>query len=211
MLSPFSSKTGRNQPSNSKFPFGPSVWVRGLIRPEAGWSLAYVDWSQQEFGIAAALSGDEAMMAAYRSGDPYLTFAKQAGTVPDDATRQSHPMERELFKQCALAVQYGMAERSLSERLGKPVMVGQQLLRQHRATYPRFWKWSEAAVNCSLLGMPLQTVFGWTLHPTTKPNPRSLATFPVQANGCRNDATGRHIRHRTRHSCLCSDPRCFSH
>lgn len=183
MLSPFSSRTGRNQPSNTKFPFGPSVWVRGLIRPAEGRSLAYVDWSQQEFGIAAALSEDSAMVAAYLSGDPYLAFAKQAGAVPDNASKESHKAERELFKQCALAVQYGMAERSLAERLGRPVIVGRQLLRQHRRTYPEFWKWSEAAVNCGLLGIPLRTVFGWTLHPMANPNPRSLANFPVQANG----------------------------
>jgi DNA polymerase I len=49
--------------------------------------VAYIDWSQQEFGIAAALSGDIAMQAAYGSGDPYLDFAKQAGAVPRHATK----------------------------------------------------------------------------------------------------------------------------
>jgi DNA polymerase I-like protein with 3'-5' exonuclease and polymerase domains len=153
------------------------------MRPLDGFSLAYIDWSQQEFGIAAALSGDSSMIEAYLSGDPYLTFAKQAGAVPGDATKQSHKAERELFKQCALAVQYGMQERSLSERLGKPVIVGRQLLQQHRRTYPKFWEWSEAAVNRSLQGFPLPTTFGWTIHPTSDPNPRSVANFPVQANG----------------------------
>ena len=88
LLSPFRARTGRNQPSNSKFIFGPSVWLRGLIRPKPGWGLAYVDWSQQEFGIAAALSGDPAMMEAYRSGDPYLAFANQAGAVPKTLPRR---------------------------------------------------------------------------------------------------------------------------
>ncbi|MCA9213791.1 MAG: hypothetical protein KDB27_12040, partial [Planctomycetales bacterium] len=60
LLSPFQSRTGRNQPSNTKFVFGPSVWLRGLIKPREGFSIAYVDWSQQELGIAAALSGDPA-------------------------------------------------------------------------------------------------------------------------------------------------------
>ena len=60
LLSPFRSRTGRNQPSNSKYIFGPSVWLRGLIQPPPGHGLAYIDWSQQEFGIAAALSGDAA-------------------------------------------------------------------------------------------------------------------------------------------------------
>ena len=86
LLSAFRSRTGRNQPSNSKFIFGPSVWLRGLIKPPPGYGLAYVDWSQQEFGIAAALSGDPAMLDAYNSGDPYLAFAKQAGAVPAHAT-----------------------------------------------------------------------------------------------------------------------------
>ena len=79
ILSAFQSRTGRCQPSNTKYIFGPSVWLRGLIQPPEGWGVAYLDWSQQEFGIAAVLSGDEAMQAAYLSGDPYLEFAKQAG------------------------------------------------------------------------------------------------------------------------------------
>ena len=83
----FSSKTGRNQPSNSKFVFGLSAWLRGLIKPSPGYGLAYIDWSQQEFGIAAALSGDHRMQEAYLSGDPYLTFAKQAGAAQADATK----------------------------------------------------------------------------------------------------------------------------
>ena len=70
--------------------------------------MAYVDWSQQEFGIAASLSGDEAMMDAYRSGDPYLAFGKQAGRIPADGTKQTHGAERDLFKACVLGVQYGM-------------------------------------------------------------------------------------------------------
>ena len=90
LLSPFASRTGRNQPSNSNFIFGPSVWLRGLIRPADEMALAYVDWEQQEFGIAAALSGDAAMQSAYATGDPYLAFAKQAGAVPGDATKETH-------------------------------------------------------------------------------------------------------------------------
>lgn len=183
MLSPFRSSTSRNQPSNTKYPFGPSVWIRGLIRPQEGYSLAYIDWSQQEFGIAAALSGDSAMIDAYLSGDPYLDFAKRVKAVPPDATKASHPEIRELYKQCILAVQYGMGEYGLAERLGILVIEARELLFQHRRAFPKFWEWSEAAVNCSLLGIPLKTVFNWTLHPIPNPNPRSLANFPVQANG----------------------------
>jgi DNA polymerase I len=92
ILSAFRSRTGRNQPSNTKFIFGPSVWLRGLIKPPPGHSVAYVDWAQQEFGVAAALSGDAAMQAAYRSGDPYIDLARQAGAVPHDAAANTHPV-----------------------------------------------------------------------------------------------------------------------
>ena len=183
LLSAFRSRTGRNQPSNSKFIFGPSAWLRSLIKPGPGRAVAYVDWSQQEFGIAAALSDDAAMMEAYESGDPYLTFAKQAGAVPPDATKKSHPMERGQFKVCALAVQYGMGEQSLAQQLGEPPIVARELLRRHRRTYPAFWRWSEAAVNHAMLLGWLQTVFGWRVHVGPNPNPRSLANFPCQANG----------------------------
>lgn len=183
MLSPFASRTGRNQPSNTKYPFGPAVWIRGLIRPKDGYSLAYIDWSQQEFAIAAALSGDPVMIETYLSGDPYLHFAKMSKAVPLDATKETHSEIRDLYKQCILAVQYGMSEYGLAERLGKSIIEAKELLQQHRRTFPRFWKWSEAAVDCGLLGIPLQTVFGWTLQPVSNPNPRSLANFPVQANG----------------------------
>jgi len=183
LLSPFSARTGRNQPSNSRFIFGPSVWLRCLILPEPGWGLAYVDWSQQEFGIAAALSGDLAMMEAYKTGDPYLAFAKQAGAVPQDATKQTHEGVREQFKACVLAVQYGMGEASLAARINQPVARARQLLELHKRTYWHFWKWSDGVVDEAVLGGRLWTVFGWQIQVQGVINDRSLRNFPMQANG----------------------------
>jgi DNA polymerase-1 len=183
LLSPFQSRTGRNQPSNSRFIFGPSAWLRSLIKPAEGWAIAYVDWSQQEFGIAAAFSKDPHMAEAYRSGDPYLAFAKQAGAVPQHATKQSHKRERALFKGCTLGVQYGMGAESLAASIGETLDVARELLRLHRQTYPRFWRWSESAVDCAMVYGSLQTVFGWRLQIGSDANPRSLANFPCQANG----------------------------
>ena len=183
LLSAFRARTGRNRPSNSRFIFGPAVWLRGLIRPEPGYGLAYIDWSQQEFGIAAALSGDPHMMTAYESGDPYLSFARQARAVPESATKRSHPVIREQFKACALAVQYGMGDVSLGHRIGQPAAQARQLLRLHRETYCTFWQWSDAAVDYAYLHGHLYTTFGWTLHLGPQVNSRSLRNFPMQANG----------------------------
>jgi hypothetical protein len=184
LLTAFRSATSRNQPSNARFIFGPSVWLRGLIKPPLDHAVAYIDWAQQEFGIAAALSGDGAMLEAYASGDPYLTFAKQARAVPDDATKATHGPQREQFKQCVLGTQYGMGAESLALRIGQPPLVARELLRAHRETYPKFWEWSDAAVNMAMLHGSLHTVFGWRVHVgSLKSNPRSLRNFPMQANG----------------------------
>ena len=116
-------------------------------------------------------------------GDPYLTFAKQARAVPADATKKSHPREREQFKVCALAVQYGMGPHSLAQSLGQPEAMARELLRLHRETYPTFWRWSDSAVNHAMLRGWLHTVFGWRVQVGPRANPRSLANFPMQANG----------------------------
>jgi DNA polymerase-1 len=183
MLSAFASRSGRCQPSNTKYIFGPSVWLRGLIKPPPGHGVAYIDWSQQEFGIAAALSGDPMMIEAYRSGDPYLAFARQAGAVPNDATKDSHGETRELFKQCVLAVQYGMGADSLALRINQPPVVARDLLRSHHEVNRIFWRFSDAIIDCAMLRGSISTVFGWPVHTGESPNPRFLRNYVMQANG----------------------------
>jgi DNA polymerase I len=183
LLSAFRARTGRNQPSNAKFIFGPATWLRGLIQPPRGYGVAYIDWSQQEFGIAAALSQDPLMMDAYQSGDPYLEFAKQAGAAPPDATKHSHKSVRDQFKACVLAVQYGMGADSLAHRIGLPTIRARELLRLHRDTYRVFWRWSDQMLDQAMLTGVLHTVFGWPSHVPPDANDRSLRNFPMQANG----------------------------
>jgi DNA polymerase I len=183
MISAFRARTGRNQPSNTEFIFGPSVWLRGLIKPQDGYGLAYIDWEQQEFGIAAALSNDQKMLDAYRSGDPYLAFAKQAGAAPPDATKASHRAIRDQFKSTVLATQYGMGAESLAQRIRQPVIRARELLGLHRQTYSAFWRWSDAMVDHALIHSQIATVFGWRIHVGPNANTRSLQNFPMQANG----------------------------
>ena len=123
------------------------------------------------------------MLAAYTSGDPYLTFAKQARAVPDAATKHTHPAIREQFKACALAVQYGMGDVSLGHRIGQPPSYARELLQRHRDTYRAFWRWSDAALDVAHLYGQLSTIFGWTVHLGSRVNARSLRNFPMQANG----------------------------
>ncbi len=183
LLSAFRSRTGRNQPSNSKFIFGQPAWLRGLIKPKKGYGLAYIDWSQQEFGVAGALSGDQNLIDAYTTGDPYLAFAKQCGAVPKDGSKSSHPNERDLFKACVLAVQYGMGAQSLAIKISQPISKARQLLKLHHQTYKKFWEWSDRTVDYAMLNGKLWTVFGWIIHVSSDTNPRFIRNFLMQANG----------------------------
>lgn len=190
LMSPFGTITGRCAPSTSKFVFARPAWMRSLIRPEEGRALAYVDWSSQEYGIGAVLSGDPAMTADYVAGDPYLGFAKRIGMVPADATKKTHKAERDVVKAVVLGTQYGMGEQALAARIGRPVVYARDLLRAHRTTYRKFWEWSDGAVNHALFRGRLWTRYGWQTFTRydragerdADPNTRSLSNFPCQAN-----------------------------
>ena len=182
ILGAFSSKTSRNQPSSTKFIFGPSTWIRGLIKPERGYGIAYCDWKTQEFGIAAVLSGDRNAIRDY-SGDVHLNFGKRAGLIPVDGTDTTHSPQRELAKQCIFGALYGQNEYGLAQRLGIPIPMAAKLQREFRESYPALYKWLAAAVGHAMLLNELNTVFGWTLHTGENPNPRSFLNFPVQGNG----------------------------
>ncbi len=185
LISPFRSKTGRNQPSNAKAIFGAATWIRGLIKPEPGTALAYLDFSSQEFAIAACLSGDEKMWRAYESGDPYLQFAKDAGLAPDCATKDSHVAVRDRCKAIVLGVQYGMSARGMANRAGILVAEARELLQLHREHYRVFWTWADRNVDNVLAGGTISTPLGWQFRQGygTSGNPRSILNWPIQSTG----------------------------
>ncbi len=182
-LAPYRSVTGRNYPPTSQFIFGKPTWIRSLVKPEPGQAIAYIDWSSAEFGIAAALSGDVRMQAAYESGDVYMAFAIEAGAAPRGATKDTHRDVRDLFKIVVLATQYGQTAIGLAKKLGKPTWEAQELLDLHRRVYDRYWQWSEWMSQTANFGRRIETVFGWPMHVTAATKPNTVSNYPMQANG----------------------------
>jgi hypothetical protein len=166
LLSGFRATSSRNAPSNTKFIFGPATWIRSLIKPGKGRALAYCDYGTQEIAIAAVLSGDMVLWADYQTGDIYFAFAKQIGLVPIEAVRnvnEDWDAKREICKQLFLGINYGMSARGFADRTGLHIEQAKAILRQHKARYPVFHRWVDGIVNQALLGLPLETVFGWRL------------------------------------------------
>ena len=182
-LHPFGTLTGRCTPSTSAFLWNGPKWLRFLLQPPPGRTLLVLDWSNQEFAIAAALSQDPAMMAAYASGDPYLALAKQAKKVPDHATADSHPKERSQFKVVSLAVLMGMSAWGIGRRLNTGESHGRELLEMHKRIYHIFWKWSDAASYTAGANRPLETAFGLVYQPGEDFKPRTARIFLLQATG----------------------------
>lgn len=174
-LNPFAARTGRNQPSTKDALIcGPS-WMRGLVRPSPGNGLAFIDWCSQEFGIAAALSGDCKMQAAYAAGDPYLALARgQSRSVA--ATRAT-------YKAVALGVQYGMGSSTLARYLGVPKSQAQEFIDHHKRLFPQFWKWIEAVDADALCRREQNSVFGWRVSVVANTTSGAIRNFPMQTNG----------------------------
>lgn len=182
-LRPFRAKTGRNQPAASKYAFGPSKWLRGIIRPEKGFGIAYIDFVSQEIGIAAGLSGDQRLIDAYMDGDVYMAFARQSGIAPPDATKVSHPLIRERCKAVVLGLNYGMGAEGMALRAGITVSEARELIQLHKQVYSQFWKYSGDLVDRALISNRISTVFGWHRSIKSTDKTTSLMNFPMQANG----------------------------
>ena len=192
LVSPFKSATGRNQPSNTKSVFGPSVWLRHLIVPQPGTVLLYCDWSSQEYVIAAALSGDERMLEDCAPGrDPYIRFGQHGGLLPEGASKKTHPVLRDRLKVAALATLYGQTEASLGPRLGIPVHAARRLLDLHARLYPTFWSWQRAYVRGGLLAGLVWTKLGWAMAVNAQTR-ITIADELADAEPRQRDAADRH-------------------
>jgi hypothetical protein len=183
LLGPYGSKTGRNQPSNAKYIFGPAKWLRFLITPPPGRVLVHRDYAQQEPQIAAVLSGDGALLEACRSGDVYLGIAKQLGLAPDDATAETHKPLRTMFKTVVLGIQYGLGPQSLALRTGLSLFEASEILARLRAQFRAFEDYAQRVADHAGLQLRIGTPFGWLMQCPPGINPRTVRNFPIQSTG----------------------------
>jgi hypothetical protein len=183
-LFPFGTATGRN--AHRKSPFNAHAAVRSFMRFPVGSIGCYCDWRAQEIGIAAALSGDEALLRDYKSGDVYHGLALMGGVTTDPDPRswkKNDPAGRQRMKALALGVGYGMGVPSLARGLGRHPLIASELIEKHKRTYPRFWQWRDNAVQNAMLNRRIESTFGWPLRLTSSPNERTLINFGAQSNG----------------------------
>lgn len=180
---PFGQSTARNNPSTAKHIFNTPPWTRFLLRAAPGHVLTYVDYSQQEWAIAAHLAKDRKMISAYECGDPYLAFGLQSGLIPPGGTKKTHGPQRDLCKTACLSMMYGSGSRTLSSRLGISIPAAQRYVDAYRQTYSDRYAWSARAYFTWKNLRVITNVLGWPLHKGNKDHELSVKNFPVQSNG----------------------------
>jgi DNA polymerase-1 len=107
---------------------------RAFVARDKDHVLLAADYSQVELRVIAALSGDEAMLEAFRSGlDIHAaTAAKVYGVALEDVTSE----HRRKAKMVNFGIVYGISAFGLSQRLDIPRKEAGELIDQYFATYP---------------------------------------------------------------------------
>lgn len=187
-FNPFGSLTGRSQPGSKSFLFLKPAWMRALCEPNKGRAIGSVDYGSEEYLITALVSECDEMVDAYDSGDVYLAFAKDSGQVPENATKESHPEERQLAKGTVLALSYLQTAKGLAAKLtsdtGKVCTEEQaeEYIRNFYEVYSALKEWQDNIqiqyANDGYLELPC----GWTLWGDND-NFRSVTNCPSQGRG----------------------------
>ncbi len=179
----FGSLTGRNQPLNAEWIFGAPKWMRGFIRPDVGGALALIDFQNQEFAIAAALSGDAAMIAAYQSGDPYMELAISSGAAPIGATKETHPGIRAIYKTAVISIFYGIGGEALGYRIGGDRSKAELMRSGFKEKYRQFCAWQNSVVDQAYQDGYISTSLGWKMAVTRHTGMLTVGNFLMQATG----------------------------
>ena len=183
-LFPFGTATGRN--AHTKSPYNAHAGMRGFMLFPQGAIGAYIDYRTQEVGVAAAESGDRALIDDYAGGDIYHALARLCGLTNDSDPvhwKKTDPALRNRMKPLQLGINYGMGVPSLARGLDRHPLIASEIIERHKRRYPRFWQWRTNMVQTAMLERKIESVFGWPLYLSTSPNQRTLYNFPMQSGG----------------------------
>lgn len=132
--------------------------IRRAFIPEDGHVFLSADYSQIELRIIAALSGDEAMIAAFERGEDIhaATAAKIFEVSPEDVSREM----RSKAKMVNFGIPYGISAFGLAQRLSCPRAEAKALIDAYFARFPKIQEYIDNQVSfCREQGF-VQTVTG---------------------------------------------------
>ena len=107
---------------------------RAFVPRDENHTLLSADYSQIELRIIAAISRDEAMLAAFASGEDIhtATAARVFGVALKDVTSE----QRRQAKMVNFGIAYGISAFGLAQRLGIPRSEAAQIIEHYFTSYP---------------------------------------------------------------------------
>jgi DNA polymerase I-like protein with 3'-5' exonuclease and polymerase domains len=159
--------------------------VHGLIKSREGYGIACIDWIAQEPAIGAGLSGDQALINDYKTGngDIHLQFMIRSGLAPEWASKQSHSAIRNQVKPVSLGVGYGMTKYGIAAQTGKSLLWSRETLARYYAAYPVSTKWRHDVATQAIFDQKISSPLRWPMHVHRGTRRRSLLNFMQQATG----------------------------
>ena len=133
--------------------------IRKAFLPEPGWTLISADYSQIELRILAHLSGEEALISAFRAGDD--VHALTARLLLDRAEGEAiSAEERRLGKTINFGVIYGMGQQRFARETGVSQGEAKAFLSRFRERYSRVFAFLELQERLALSQGYVQTILG---------------------------------------------------
>jgi DNA polymerase I len=184
-MRPFEARSSRSQPKTSENIPNATKALRSLLAPHEGEVLMHRDWSNAEYGIAAALARDDKRWDHYLHRDAYLVKAADYGFCDYTTTKETHRALRNKFKPVVLAGQYGQTPEGLAKVLG--ISVRQAKLYQEREAklYPKYQEWLALNAENRAFDGFVETECGWRLWMPKRPTAHDIRTamnLPMQGN-----------------------------
>ncbi|MGF1769434.1 DNA polymerase I [Enterovibrio makurazakiensis] len=136
--------------------------IRQAFIAPAGKTILAVDYSQIELRIMAHLSGDEALLDAFRHGKDIhsATAAEVMGVEISEVTSEM----RRRAKAINFGLIYGMSAFGLAKQLGIPRGEAQQYMDRYFERYPGVLQYMEATRLQAAEQGYVETIFGRRLH-----------------------------------------------
>ena len=178
---PFDTHTGRSLGSGKEALMQLPKWMRGLITPQPGEVLIAADYSAEEIAVAAGLSGDVQLRAAYEAGDPYVALGEMAGMIQPGMEPGQVLQARKICKSLALGRQYGMGFRAFRKKSGASYSQAARVWQFFERTFTKFADWQQRSVAQARRRGWITTRYGWKAQVVTQTRETTLFNWPVQA------------------------------
>jgi DNA polymerase-1 len=130
--------------------------IRKAFLPQEGWQLISADYSQIELRILAHLSGEEALVEAYRTGDDVHALTARLLLDKDTIT----PDERRLGKTINFGVVYGMGAQRFARETGVSQAEAKDFLSKYKQRYPKVFAFLELQERLALCQGYVETILG---------------------------------------------------